>query len=104
MLPIAELIVFRPTQGVEHEGTFIDYDCHRFDAQRRRVRAIAERAAEKQLAASGAKSDQFEFFGNAVSTLFAEFDAVCPENPVSAFRDIPTTNDDEPIGPGHRQQ
>jgi hypothetical protein len=56
----------------------------------------------------GAKSEQSEFFVSAVGvlfdTVFAEFDAVCPEHPVSAFRDITTANDDEPIGPGHGQQ
>jgi hypothetical protein len=93
---------------VEHEGTFVDYYCHRFDARRRRIRAITERAAKKQLAPGGAKSEQSEFFVSAVGvlfdTVFAEFDAVCPEHPVSAFRDITTANDDEPIGPGHGQQ
>jgi hypothetical protein len=92
---------------VEHEGTFVDYDCHRFDARRRRIRAITERAAKKQLAATGAKSEQFEFV-SAVSvlfdTVFAEFDAVGPEHAAIGFHDLKIANDDKPIDPGRGQQ
>ena len=92
---------------MEHEGTFVDYDCHRFDARRRRIRAITERAAKKQLAATGAKSEQFEFVsavGVLFDTVFAEFDAVDPEHAGIAFRELKIANDDKPIDPGRGQQ
>jgi hypothetical protein len=92
---------------VEHEGTFVDYDCHRFDARHRRIRAIPERAAKKQLASGGAKSEQFEFVsavGVLFDTVFAEFDAVGPEHAVIAFRELKIANDDKPIDPGRGQQ
>jgi hypothetical protein len=65
----------------EHEGTFVDYYCHLFDPRRRRIRAITERAAKKQLASGGAKSEQFEFVsavGVPFDTVVAEFYAVDP--------------------------
>ena len=91
---------------MEHEGTFVDYYCHRFDPRRQRIRAITKRAAKKQLA-SGAKSEQFEFVsavGVLFDTVFAEFDAVDPEHAVIAFRELKIANDDKPIDPGRGQQ
>jgi hypothetical protein len=91
--------------GEEHEGTFVDYNCHWLDARNRRIRPITERAAENQLTRSGAKSDQSEFVGavsrfGTVSVLvnfYAEFDPVCPERPIDAFRDIEITDHDQSV-------
>jgi len=93
-------------QGEEHEGTFVDYDRHRPDAWNRRIRPITERAAENQLTRSGAESDQSEFVGAIskfgtvgvlVNFCFAEFDAVCPERPIDAFRDLEIADHDQSV-------
>jgi hypothetical protein len=90
--------VLGPTpKGEDHEGTLIDYYRYRFDAQHRRIRPIAKRAAEKQSTHRGPKSDQFKFVGasGVLVDIFAEFDALHAE-PVDAFRN--RLYDDQPVG------
>ena len=69
--------------------------------------AQSPRAAKKQLASGGAKSEQFEFVsavGVLFDTVFAEFDAVGPEHAAIGFHDLKIANDDKPIDPGRGQQ
>ena len=82
------LQLLKTSPGVEHEGTFVNYYCHWLDAWHRRIRSIAERAAENKRATRGAKSDQFKLIGAGkfFVDFFAEFDT-CPERPINAFPD-----------------
>ena len=72
---------------------FIDYHGHRPDARHRRIRPIADRAVEKQIASRGAKPDQSAAGG-----------PIWPEQSIDAFRQI--AGDSGPIGPqrGERQR
>jgi hypothetical protein len=95
--------VYDQPQGEDHEGTFVDYYCYRFDAQHWRIRPITERAAKNQpTTPRGAKSDQYKFAGAGsvfADCFFAEFDAVCPEHPIDAFRNTEISDHDQPVGP-----
>jgi hypothetical protein len=109
-------------QGVEHERTFVYYDHDRLVARYRRIRPIAERAAQNQLTSRRTKPDQFESVagtGGLVEFFLAkldfvtefavgELDTVCSERPIDTLRDIKVRDhDDQPVRGrhgGHRQQ
>jgi hypothetical protein len=102
----------------EHEGTIIDYNRHRLDAWNCGLRPVAERAAKKRPAASGAKptefkSDELQFAGTIyvfsgavgailVGDFFSEFSAVCPKHPIGPCRiTAAASQHDWPVGPEH---